>query len=276
MTNMRKIVSFIPNLFTLGNLFCGCLSIIAAFYNYFDIAAILVLGGAFLDFFDGFLARILNVTGDLGKQLDSLADMVTFGVAPGMLLVQFMVRKNMIYDIEGFWAIIPLLIPIFSAYRLAKFNLDTRQTQGFLGLPTPANALFFVSIVYCYIQIDNLGTVEGTYYFQSMVDRFSLMREASRPFVFISHDWQSSMLFHITSPLTLCLFIGFFCLLMVSEIPLFGLKFKNFGWADNKIRYVFLALCTVLLILFQFIAIPFIVILYILTSIVNNIFKLTV
>jgi len=271
-TNMQKIVSFIPNLFTLGNLFCGCLAIIYAFNWQLDWAAYMVFLAAFLDFFDGFFARLLKVDGELGKQLDSLADMVSFGVVPGIVIYQVLsVTEIAVHDtffvLHDFFYIkyLALIIPIFSCYRLAKFNIDTRQSNGFLGLPTPANAIFFCSIPLIFI-------LNG-FYFSGTHNGYTLTKTELAIMAEVIFASPLILLLNVYVLSALCVI---FSLLLVSNIPLFALKFKNFGWADNKVRYIFLALCAVLLILFQFIAIPFIVILYILTSIVNNIFKLTV
>lgn len=237
----------------------------------------MVFLAAFLDFFDGFLARLLKVEGELGKQLDSLADMVSFGVVPGIVMYQLLI-VNLYISKAGFnflesnmWLLyIALVIPLFSAYRLAKFNIDSRQTSGFIGLPTPANAIFFVSLPLVLLQEFIFGNQSSAndILLHSKVNEIPLVYQYINPFKFPN--------IIINNPYWLIGLIVIFSLLLVSPLPLFALKFKNFGWADNKIRYVFLALCAVLLILFQLIAIPFIVILYILTSIVNNIFKLTV
>ncbi|MBX3163764.1 MAG: CDP-diacylglycerol--serine O-phosphatidyltransferase [Bacteroidetes bacterium] len=211
----------IPNIITLGNLFCGCLAIVKIFEGDLIRAAYLVGIALICDFFDGFAARLLKVTSPIGKDLDSLADMVTFGVVPG--LVMFHLNSSLSY--------FAFIIPIFSAIRLAKFNNDTRQTSSFIGLPTPANAALICS----------LPLAAGENYAQ--LDSWAYI-----PIVLIGS------------------------LLLVAEIPLFALKFKNFAWADNKIKYIFLVLCLVLLVALKFAAIPLIIILYILLSIVNNIF----
>ena len=265
---MQKIVSFIPNLFTLGNLLCGCLAIIYASNRQFDWSAYMVFLAAFLDFFDGFLARLLKVSSELGKQLDSLADMVSFGVAPGIMMFELLsINEIAMHDsylvLHDFKYInyVALLIPLFSGYRLAKFNIDTKQTNGFIGLPTPANALFFMSIGWIFIYYTTHLRYEENLY-EGLEHKFS-------PFEFY-------YLYLSSNPYFLISLIVLFSFLLISPLKLIALKFKNFGWADNKIRYIFLVICAVLLVLFQFVAIPFIVILYILTSVVNNIFKLTV
>ena len=151
---MNNIKRNIPNLITIGNLTCGLFAIIFSFQGDLASSSLCIFFGAFLDFFDGFIARILNVSGEFGKQLDSLADMTTFGIAPGFVLFQFIfyLENNIILshsmEMENFFfpSIIALGIPILSAYRLAKFNLDKRQTNLFIGLPTPALGIFFAAI----------------------------------------------------------------------------------------------------------------------------------
>ncbi|HLP12452.1 MAG TPA: CDP-alcohol phosphatidyltransferase family protein [Flavobacteriales bacterium] len=309
---MQKIVAFIPNLFTLGNLFCGCLGIIYAFNNRLDAAFYMVLLAAFLDFFDGFFARLLNVSGELGKQLDSLADAVSFGVLPAIVMFLFL---NFMIDINGitceadnsFWSkgelleqakpatnclfsfdpvnyhplsFVALLIALFSIYRLAKFNIDTRQSHGFIGLPTPANALFFCSYVFLFFY--SIDETQLNLYFHPPLEGWTIYPPLSAipgpmDYLYSSTIFHNSdllkLIYHPILILSLCII---FSLLLVSPIPLFALKFKNFGWNDNKIRYIFLVLAIGLLIVFQLVAIPFIVILYILISIINNIFKITV
>jgi CDP-diacylglycerol---serine O-phosphatidyltransferase len=244
---------YIPNTITLGNLFCGCLAIIKIFEGDLVWAAYLVGIALVLDFFDGFTARILKVSSPIGKDLDSLADMVTFGVVPGIMMLKLIEHALTTHIVDGpakeGWTIYPpepltnsylcyfaLIIPIFSCIRLAKFNNDTRQSDSFIGVPTPANAMVICAL--------------------------PLIMEFNHPM----YPMQ------LQNPYVLCLFSLIMSLLLISEIPLFALKFKNFGWADNKLRFVFLALSVVLLFTLQFIAIPLVIILYILLSIVNNIF----
>ncbi|CAN5539556.1 CDP-alcohol phosphatidyltransferase family protein [soil metagenome] len=238
--NIKK---HIPNAITCGNLFCGCLAIVFAFKDNIPYSVALVGIAAVLDFFDGFAARMLKVGGEMGKQLDSLADMVTFGVVPGILMYKLIILgiyleyhpTNSSFLPYGY-GYIGFLITIFSALRLAKFNIDTRQTDSFIGVPTPANCILICSIPLIY---------------SSTMNKLIL-----HPFLLI--------------PLTLLL-----SYLLVAELPLFALKFKNFGWADNKIRYSFLIISVILLILFQFIAIPFIIFLYIILSVINNMMNKT-
>lgn len=244
--NIKK---HIPNAITCGNLFCGCLAIVCAFNGNLVWTAYLVGIAAVLDFFDGFVARLLKVGGEMGKQLDSLADMVTFGVVPGMVMF-FMLHNamrrfvnytpsGMAYNtLNGNWLLLAFIITIFSALRLAKFNIDTRQTNSFIGVPTPAN-----TILICSLPLINK--------FQPIVWGFNVQTITENLYFLIG----------------LTLLMSY---LLVAELPLFALKFKNFGWADNKIRYSFLIISVILLILFQFIAIPFIIFLYIVLSIISN------
>lgn len=220
----------IPNAMTCCNLLCGCLAIVKVFEGHFIWASYLVGLAVLFDFFDGFVARLLNARSPIGKDLDSLADMVTFGVVPGMMVYKYL------YVLEGssqqyqqlrehyHWVNgLAFLIPLFSALRLAKFNNDARQSDSFIGLPTPANALFWCSI----------------------------------PF------------FNNSPILTPYLLLGTVVLcsgLLIAEIPLFALKFKHFKWQGNEVRYVFLGLSLALLAIFHFTGIPAIIILYVLLS----------
>lgn len=195
----------IPNAITCCNLFSGCVACVMAFNGRFDLAMAFIVLGAVFDFFDGMVARILHVSSPLGVQMDSLADDVTFGFAPAAIVFSYM--KDVLYypSYLGCAAeIIPylaFLIAVFSACRLAKFNVDTRQTNTFIGLPTPANALFWSSLV----------TGAGHWIFN------------------LNAGWVlMSGLILISS------------YLLVSEIPMFSLKFKNFSWRCNKTRYIFL------------------------------------
>ena len=244
--NIKK---HIPNAITCGNLLCGCLAIVAAFNGNLVWSAYLVGIAAVLDFFDGFAARLLKVSGEMGKQLDSLADMVTFGVVPGVVMFQLMKGEIFNCRIETmnvytmyfykYNKYIALIIPIFSALRLAKFNIDTRQTSSFIGVPTPANAILICSL--------------------------PLINHFQPSFIGIDISLPIANIYFLIS---LSIIMSY---LMVAELPLFALKFKNFGWTDNKIRYAFLISSLLLLIVFHFIAIPIIIFLYIVLSIINNI-----
>jgi CDP-diacylglycerol--serine O-phosphatidyltransferase len=274
---VKIIIRQIPNILTLSNLLCGCLAIKFAFEWDLVMASYLVGLAAVFDFLDGFAARLLKVSGEMGKQLDSLADMVSFGVVPGIMafqLIQISIFTNAVnlesdvYSLRDSLAYFAFLIPVLSAYRLAKFNIDTRQTDQFIGLPTPANALFFGSLVLIFFH-ENEMQIVGDSLFNKEIYNYEI-----QGYIF---DFLNDINFVqeiLIIPNLLVGMVVFFSILLVFELPLFALKFKNFGWADNKIRYVFLTISLALLIIFQVLAIPFIVILYILLSIVNNlIFK---
>ncbi len=234
--NVKK---HIPNAITCCNLICGCLAIVQIFEGNLVHAAYLVGLAAIFDFFDGFVARLLNVSSPIGKDLDSLADMVTFGVVPGFVMYQ-LIRISVIAqnpnsnDTSNSLAYFAFIIPVLSAVRLAKFNNDNRQTDSFIGVPTPANAIFICSIPLI---------LEG--------DKFQF----------------------ILNPFTLCFFSLILSMLLVSEIHLFALKFKNFKWKGNEIRFMFIGLSVALIATIQLIAIPLIIILYILISIVSDFVK---
>ncbi len=217
---------YIPNMLTCSNLLCGCLAVYFAAYDNFGLAYAFIVGGALFDFFDGFAARILGVSSPIGKELDSLADDITFGLAPSMILFRLLVMCGVSFE-ASFAA---FFVSAFSALRLAKFNLDERQTMGFLGLPTPANALFFAS----------LGV---------MLPHISL---------FSTHREVAFGILMVLIPLS--------CWLLVSEIPMFALKFKSFAWRGNEVRYVFLLLSAVLLALLGWWAFAIIIPLYIIVS----------
>ena len=235
----------IPNFITSLNLLCGCLAILFVVSGDLVIASLLVIIGLFFDFFDGLAARLLHVQSEIGKQLDSLADMVSFGVVPGLVMFQLLNKaivpqaletgfKNaeIINGLEAGMSFIPfigMLIIIASAYRLAKFNVDSRQTDSFIGLPTPANTLLIISL--------------------PLIFQFQYT-----PFI-------ESIIFNQWFLIGVTIISSF---LLNAEIPLFALKFKTWDVASNKIRYAFLAICILAIILLKFIAIPFIIILYIL------------
>lgn len=200
--------------------------------------------GIFFDFWDGFFARIFNAQSPLGVQLDSLADMVTSGVVPGVVMYKMLtdIQENQsIYTLTGdtyYMAVVPyigFIITIASCYRLAKFNIDTRQTDSFIGLPTPANALLIMSI----------------------------------PMILFAnqYEWLSNIL---SNPYFLVGLSFLSAYLLNAEIPLFSLKVKYFSWEKNKLQVLFLAVCVVLLVLFQYLAIPMIILFYVLLSVLNN------
>jgi len=239
-----EIKKHVPNFVTLLNLSSGLLAIIAIFKGYYDEAFIFVCLGIFFDFWDGFLARKLNVSGELGLQLDSLADMVTSGVVPGLMmfkLIETIQINQPAYHVteETFYmGMVPyfgFLITIASAYRLAKFNIDKRQIDSFIGLPTPANALFIMSIP----MIQYLNSYE------------SVTILLNNPFVL----------------LFLTILSAYF---LNANIPLFSLKMKSFAWKDAKLQYLFMGFAVLLFFLLDFISIPIIVVTYILLSVLIN------
>ncbi len=192
---------------TSGNLLCGAVATYMATQQEYNIAFLLIIVAAILDFFDGFTARLLHVSSPIGKELDSLADNITFGLAPTMMLFCHLQDKHQI----GCWAFIVFLMAAFSGLRLAKFNVDERQTSSFIGLATPANALFWASLV-CSIE-------------------FFVRPNTTIAYVLIALSLLS-------------------CYLLIAEIPMFSLKFKNMRWADNKVQFVFLIGAALMLILF--------------------------
>jgi len=242
-----KIKKHIPNILTLLNLLLGCIAIVFAFDNIL-ISSYLIGIAAIFDFLDGMAARLLDVKSELGKQLDSLADLVSFGVVPGFIIYSMINTSSdcPALDVNGI-NLVPMvgfLIPLMSAYRLAKFNIDERQSDSFLGLPTPAVALLTASLPLILIQ-------------QTTIFDWSL--------VFFA-DLLNSSAFLIAFSVTLSV-------LLVVELPLFSLKFKSFSWNENKIRYIFILSSLILLLLLYFAAVPIIIILYICFSIYQIIQK---
>lgn len=223
----------IPNFVTSLNILCGVLSIAATMQGDLKLAAYLVIGGAFFDFIDGFVARLLKVSSAFGKQLDSLCDVVTFGVAPAFII--FAVLKNSPELCCSYLPYFAMITPIFAALRLAKFNIDERQSDRFFGLPVPANALFLISV-----PLMNETLCNGLIY--------NFMHN---PYTLIT-----------------AIIIGAF--LMVSELPLFAMKFKNWRFNDNIIRYIFIFISLILIVLFQLSALPMIIVLYVIISLVYS------
>lgn len=248
--NIKK---HIPNAITCGNLLCGCFGIVASFAGDLGFAFYCVITAAVLDFFDGFAARILKVSSPIGKDLDSLADMVTFGVLPGFIMFRMITFSASIpgNGIHPSFYIIAFMIPVFSALRLAKFNNDTRQTDSFIGVPTPASTIFISALGYIVFRR-----------FPNPAEGWVVQLPSSY------YSWSS--LQFLNHPYCLAAITVIMSFLLVAELPLFALKFKNFGWPDNKVRYLFLISAAVLLILFQVTALPFIILLYILLSLIVN------
>ena len=222
-------IRHLPNTLTCLNLLCGCLGIVAVFQYPNYPAAYFVWAACVFDFFDGFAARWLKASSPIGKELDSLADMVSFGALPSMVMYQSLMQEGEHFLIAG----IAFLIAIFSALRLAKFNIDENQKDSFIGLPTPANALFLTSLIF--------------------------LPESVKQFVF-------------QTP-TLVTLIVVFALLLVAPLELFALKFKNFRWPDNQIRFTFLGLSVLLLLIWKAGALPLIILMYLIISLTNRVLK---
>jgi len=221
----------LPNTLTCLNLFSGCVGLVFAAENQLIFAAYAIGISAILDFCDGMAARLLKAYSEIGKELDSLADVVSFGVLPSFIVFQLFRNVNQVHPYLPYLA---FLIAIFSALRLAKFNIDTRQTENFIGLPTPANALLIGSL----------------------------------PFIL---NGDSLILFElILNPIFLTALSVIMSLLLVAELPLFSLKFKKLDWKENIFRYLLLGSAIVLLLFFKFAAIPFIIFLYLILSIIQT------
>lgn len=260
---MQKIKRAIPNLLTAGNLVGGILAIILTLTGGIEYAPWCIFASAIFDFLDGFVARLLKVQNEIGKQLDSLADMVTFGVAPGIIVMTLLhlnfknnsivafANGNIVRGIyrdysqvepwQEYIMYVAFLIPIFALFRLAKFNLDTRQTSSFIGLPTPAMTLFFAVIPLLIINAVDSGV-----------------------------EWKQNLASIFIHPVFLVVSTLTLSLLMIAELPLFSLKFKGVSWNNNKVRYIFLTICLIMFATLLFWSIPFIIILYLFLSIINN------
>ena len=235
----------IPNAITCCNLMSGCVAIFFAFCGQFTAALAAIIAGAVFDFFDGMTARLLGVSSPIGLELDSLADVVTFGVAPSMMLFNLMHECSVVSLARSIgapgsnsWMLLVLYVPFLaflmaasSALRLAKFNLDTRQKMGFIGLPTPANALFWGSFIVA---------------------------------------WGKQLLvFPSILPILLVMML-LSCYLLVSEIPMFALKFKTWGWKGNEVRWLFLLSCVPLVAVLRWGSLAVIVAWYVLLSILTQ------
>ena len=211
----------LPNFLTCCNLICGCLGIIGLWHGSEVPTAYFVWAAGIFDFFDGFAARLLKISSPIGKELDSLADMVSFGLLPSLFIFNLIGS-----DAPGYLPYIALLMAVCSALRLAIFNVDETQSDSFRGVPTPANALFITAL----------------------------------PFL------DTSRFGYLFDPMVLAAITVVFSLLLVARFELFALKFKNFNWGDNQLRFTFLGISVLLFALLQFAALPVIIILYILLS----------
>lgn len=232
-----EIKKHIPNLITLLNLFSGCVALIFAIDNNFEMAFFFVALGIFFDFFDGFFARLLNVSSPLGLQLDSLADMVTSGVVPGFVMFKLLSETS--EAASWFWLpYVGFVITLGSCYRLANFNIDTRQTDSFIGLPTPANCLFILSLPLIISQSDSL-----------FVQEILL-----NPYVLIVISLLSAYILN-------------------AEIPLFSLKIKKFSFEKYTLQILFLVVSFVLLLVFQYLGVALVIAFYVLLSVLVNKFN---
>jgi CDP-diacylglycerol--serine O-phosphatidyltransferase len=236
-----NVKALVPNFFTMLNLFCGCVALVFVADLNYTMAFYLVCLGIFFDFFDGFFARKFNVAGPLGVQLDSLADMVTSGVVPGYVMYKLLSLNGAFMKVVNDLSIFQLsflgfIITLGACYRLAKFNIDTRQSDSFIGLPTPANALFFTSLPLV------LSAFPNSFLNEILINQWVLLA-----LTFLS------------------------AYVMNAEIPLFSLKIKNFSFAKYKLQIFFLVVSVLMLIFLQITAVPLIILLYVLLSVMNNI-----
>jgi CDP-diacylglycerol--serine O-phosphatidyltransferase len=222
----------IPNAVTCLNLFSGCLGIVFAFNGNLVFASYAILIAAVLDFLDGMLARLLKAYSELGKQLDSLADMVSFGVLPSVIIYHLFLSCAEITS-TSLISYSAFIIAVFSGLRLAKFNIDTRQSENFIGLPTPANALLIAS------------------------------------FPFMMEENNSIFMNYIMNPYSLLVFSLIMSFLLISEMPLISFKFKTLRFSENTLRYTLIISSILLILLLQFAAVPIILILYLLISILQ-------
>jgi CDP-diacylglycerol--serine O-phosphatidyltransferase len=219
---------YIPNTITCLNLISGCIATYWAFQSDYELALLFIVIGAVFDFFDGMSARLLHVSSPIGKELDSLADDITFGFAPSAIVFSYL--STLTANSHWLIAYFAFVMAAFSALRLAKFNLDERQAMGFIGLPTPANALFWGALI--------VGCGD---------------RLATLPFM--------SLIIVAGTLIS--------CYLLVSEIPMFALKFKTWGWKGNEVKYIFLLTCIPLLLIFQVTGIAIIIAWYVVLSAIN-------
>ncbi len=234
----------LPNALTLVNLLAGCFAVVFIFSYQWDYVPYCVVVSLLADFLDGFAARFTKNSTEIGKELDSLADMVSFGLVPGAIVFQLLLQLN-----EGNTASTPttvlilsapgFLITLFAALRLAKFNLDTRQSDGFIGLATPAATIFVVGYMLVFLH--------------------------GLPYLGMAMNAHASLILY---GISLVLPV-----LMIAEIPMFSFKFKSFGWKGNEIRYLFIILSVVLLLTLKLAAISLVIVLYIIISVILKLIK---
>lgn len=223
----------IPNILTLSNAFAGSIALVFIFEQAWEKVLICVGIGLLADFLDGGVARLLGVSSELGKQLDSLADMISFGVVPGAIMYQLLLMSCTTTAYSTLLAFVAFLIPVFACLRLARFNLDTKQSENFIGLPTPAATFFVIGLLLI--------------------------------------SWQNLIGASVLAqPMVLVVLTLLISWLMVSPIPLFGLKFKHFQWKGNEVRFVFLGAALILLISLKAAALVPIIALYVLLSLLQT------
>lgn len=229
----NRLSKHLPNAITCANLFSGCVGIVLAFRGELIAAAYAIFLSAIFDFFDGLASRVLKSFSGIGKDLDSLADMVSFGVLPAVIMYQLFLQAHQIDKISAWLNFAAFLIPVFSALRLAKFNVDTRQAENFIGLPTPANAILIASFP-----------------------------------IIISHN-NPYYTPYLTNPFVLLIFTVIMCSLLVMQMPMMSLKFKNRDFNENIYRYLLLLFSAILILFFKFAAVPAIIFIYITLSIIQ-------
>ena len=230
----------LPNAITLSNLFLGCLAILAVLFGQFDLALWLVLAAIFADYIDGAVARALGVSSPLGKELDSIADAVSFGVVPGVIFYQLLtLAQGNVLGVVCWPAVPGFLVSIAAGLRLARFNLDARQNDSFIGLPTPSLTIFTLGLLMIYRS-----------------DAFGLKPLLEKTWVLYA-------------------LVGLFSFLMNAPLPMFSLKFKSFGWKGNEIKFIFAAVSIALLAIWRETSFSWIILLYILVSLTLFLFRKT-
>lgn len=227
-----RVKKHVPNAITCANLFSGCVGIVFAFQENLVFAGYAIFLAAIFDFFDGFASRVLQSFSGIGKDLDSLADMVSFGFLPGAIMFELLEQGPQIPSVSPWLNYVAFLLPVFSALRLAKFNIDTRQAESFIGLPTPANAILI----------------------------------ASFPLILEQHQFLAP---YVLNPYGLTVFIIVMCALLVAELPLMSLKFKNRDFNKNFYRYILLLFSAILILFFKFAAVPVVIVMYITLSLIQ-------
>jgi CDP-diacylglycerol--serine O-phosphatidyltransferase len=228
----KRLSKHLPNAITCANLFSGCVGIVFTFQDNLIFAAYMLFLAAIFDFFDGFAARVLQSFSGIGKDLDSLADMISFGLLPSAIMYELFLRAPQIDKVSHYLNFIAFLIPVFSALRLAKFNNDTRQSENFIGLTTTANGILIASL----------------------------------PLIIQQHPHLSA---YLLNPYSLAVFVLVMCTLLVSKLQMMSLKFKNSDFNKNIYRYLLLLFSAILILFFKFAAVPVIIVMYITLSIIQ-------